>query len=751
MWKSTDGGQNFVEVTTPHGDNHDLWIDPNNPQRMIEGNDGGACVSFNGGTSWSTIYNQLTAQFYHVAVDNRHPYHVYGTQQDNSSISVPSATEKGAIPWQDCYAAGTGESGYIVVHPEDDDIVYVGAIGSSPGGGNALQRYDHRTKQVQLVTVWPEVYFGQGAQDMKYRFSWTYPILFSPHDANVLYVGGNHVFRTENEGNNWTPISPDLSRNDKSRQQPSGGPITLDTSGAETYATVFALAESTHEAGVLWAGTDDGLVHITRDGGANWQEITPPDLPELTLISMIELSAHDPATAYMAATRYKLDDYAPYLYKTSDYGATWQRIDSFPTSEITRCVRADAQQPGLLFVGTETGIYISLDDGAAWQRLQAGLPVVPVYDLVIKGDDLVVGTHGRSFWILDDISPIRQMAAQKIAESQAYLFTPCTTVRNWEGFFVGRFGGDGKNYMLSLGATVTYLQEKTEDGEPYRTILDGGQNPARGVLIYYRLPETVEDGSVKLTLLDSDQNEIRAYFSKQKDAEAEEKPAQTVPAKAGLNRFVWNMHYPDAVAVPGDIMTKNAAIGPLATPGIYHAQLSIGDEVIGQAQFEIVKDPRVVASQEDLNAQFGLWNQITQKVSETHEGIHRLRRMRGQIQGWNKSMEIAGEGEEGQIRSAATTLCDKLDAIETQLIQTKAVSERDRLRMPAGLNAKLTGLIPVLLSADARPTQQAYDAFGEMSGRVDEQLSLLDGLIGDDIAAFNDMVRQANVEPVVVA
>ncbi|MCB0089151.1 MAG: glycosyl hydrolase, partial [Caldilineaceae bacterium] len=328
---------------------------------------------------------------------------------------------------------------------------------------------DHRTKQIRLVTVWPEAYFGMGAKDHKYRFAWTYPIMFSPHDANVLYVGGNHVFRTTDEGASWEMVSPDLSRNDESKLQPAGGELTLDTSGAETYATVFALAESPLEQGVLWAGTDDGLVHISRNNGGDWQEITPAALPEWALVSMIEASPHNGGTAYLAATRYKLDDYQPYLFRTDDYGASWTQLGNFPSDEITRCVRVDPKQPGLIFVGTETGVFFSPDNGENWQRLQNNLPVAPVYDLVIKEDDLVIGTHGRAFWILDDITPLREMAAQSLSTDQAHLCVPRTTYRQWLGWSVGAFRGPGKNYMMSLGMAMTFTEEKNEYGEQVRT------------------------------------------------------------------------------------------------------------------------------------------------------------------------------------------------------------------------------------------------------------------------------------------
>ena len=430
MWKSTDAGATFTKLSTPHGDNHDLWIDARDNRRMIQSNDGGANVSFNAGSSWSSIFNQLTAQLYTIDTDGRRPhYFVYGTQQDNSSIGVPSGANDGAITWADCRIAGTGESGYVAVKPGDPDVVYVGAIGSSPGGQGALQRYDHRTGQIRLVNVWPEHHGGMGAGELKYRFGWTYPIRFSPHDPEALYVGGNRVFRSRDEGDTWEAISPDLTRAANEKLGPSGGPITLDTSGAEHYCTLHTLEESPHEPGVIWAGSDDGLVHLTRDGGASWSDVTPPDLPEWAFIRTVEPSPHEAGTLYLAATRYKLDDTAPYIYKTCDYGESWQAITgsgegAIPGHDFVRVVRADPRCAGVLYAGTETGLYVSLDDGASWRRWRSNFPVVPVYDLKVEGDELAIATHGRSFWILDDLTPLRRIAAQAATGDRSAFYSP---------------------------------------------------------------------------------------------------------------------------------------------------------------------------------------------------------------------------------------------------------------------------------------------------------------------------------------
>jgi photosystem II stability/assembly factor-like uncharacterized protein len=749
LWKSTDGGRTFSTITTPHGDNHDLWIDPRNPQRMIQGNDGGACVSFNGGASWTTIYNQPTAQFYHITTDNRSPYYIYGTQQDNSSIAVPSRSANGAIMWGDCYEAGTGESGYIAVRPDDPNIVYVGAIGSSPGGGNCLQRYDHRTKQIRMITTWPEVMSGHGAIDDKYRFAWTYPIVISPHDPNVLYVGGNMVFKTTDEGQSWQPISPDLTRADPEKLQPTGGPINRDSIGAETYATVFAFTESPHEQGVLWAGSDDGLLHISRNGGQDWSNITPPDLPEWTLISCIEVSPHDPATTYIAATRYKLDDYRPYLYKTTDYGQTWQTIVAgIADQDFTRVIRADPARPGLLYVGTETGLYISLDDGASWQRFQLNLPIAPIHDLLVKDSDLIAGTHGRSIWIFDDLSPLHQLY-DSTREADAHLFKPRAGLRSIERI---DWTPDrpGKNYIGSSGGA--FIQRKTPENATVRTFLDGGQNPPDGAIITYHLkhPPT---SPISLTFRNNVGDIIRAFSSidpvektndttkAKPDPKADE---LKITANVGWNRFVWDLRYPPTTKIVGkDPASEMVLEGPQVAPGTYQVTLTVGDQTFTES-FEVTCHPSAPGTQEDLQAQFDLLMQIHTKINETVNGINSMRDLREQLDGWCSRVEDLPHG--AAIAEEATSLKEKVLQIEkVLLVPDQRPGWPDRLNNGVRVLDQIGALISVVALGNYRPTDQAYDAFQYFSEKIDTQLDEFHQLLETDIPAFNERVARAKI------
>ncbi len=745
-WKSTDGGSSFTQVGTPHGDNHDLWIDPRDPRRMVEGNDGGACVSFNGGETWSTIYNQPTSQFYHVATDNQFPYRVYGTQQDNSAISVPSRTFKGAIPYGECYTVGTSESGHIAVHPENPNVVYSGAIGSSDGGGDSLLRYDLATRQARVVSVWPEFAWGFGPKDHKYRFQWTYPILFSPHDVNVLYVAGNVLFRSTDEGTSWEAISPDLTRNDVTKMEPSGGPITLDTTFVEHYGTIFAFIESPHEAGVFWAGSDDGLVHLSLDGGETWDDITPRDLPEWTRIDVIEVSPHDPATAYLAATRYKLDDTRPFLYKTSDYGRSWVKItNGLPETDFTRVIRADPERPGLLYCGTELGIYVSFDDGETWQSIRGNLPVVPVTDLKVEGRELVASTNGRSFWVLGDLTALRQLAEDS-AEAPVRLFTPAAAYRV-AGSWRSRTIVGGTSYMLTLGEPATYRETKDVNGHAVRTLIDAGTDAPNGVEVVYRLNEKPE-GEVKLTFLDGDGNKIKSFTSaapetKEEDSEDEE---PRVPSAAGMNRSLWDMRYPDGKPTKKPGVTAKGVPGPLAPPGRYQVRLETGDSSETRS-FELLKDPRVAATQQDLRAQFDLSIRIRDKSSEAHSAVNRIRRVRAQVDGW---VERAGSNEAwAAVTENGEKLKESLSAVEEDLVQLKTSNENDRISQPAKLSAKMAELATVPASADSAPTRVSYTVFEKLSGELDEQLARLQTIIDEDLAAFISIVQELEIPPVV--
>ncbi|HHY58954.1 MAG TPA: glycosyl hydrolase [Chloroflexi bacterium] len=749
MQKSTDGGKTFVEIPTPHGDNHDLWIDPRNNRRMIEGNDGGACISFDGGASFSTIYNQMTAQFYHMDVDDEFPYRVYGTQQDNSSVCVPSDTIAGPITWGDCEVVGTGESGYIAVKPDDVNTVYVGAVGSSPGGQGALQKVDRRSGQIQLVNVWPEDLHGRGVGEAKVRFPWTFPILFSPHDPNVLYTCGNIAYRSTNGGHSWEAISPDLTRADMSKLGPSGGPITLDTSGAEHYATIYTFRESPHEPGVFMAGSDDGLVHISRDGGASWQNITPPDLPEWSYIRTVEPSPFDAATWYLAATRYKLDDPAPYLYKTSDYGVTWTAITSgIPADDYVRVIRCDPNVRGILYAGTELGLYVSFDDGASWRRWQSTLPVTPIYDIKVKGTDLILATHGRGFWIGDNLTLLYQGAAQAGADS-IKLFAPARAWRILPDLFADWMPTEGKIYGVGLGSGATIIAHKDENGQIKRTFLDAGEGMPRGAIMDYFLPEApAADTPVTLAILDAEGNELRTYgrkpadYDKWDDKRKSLEPGPWLPLAAGMNRFVWNLRLPGAVKVAGNKTAGAAAEGPFVLPGRYQVRLRVGDATLTQS-FEVVNDPRVRASLADLQEQHALLLRIRNKISDAHTAVNRLRSVREQVEAWQKRA-----ADKPEIVAGAAALLEKLAAIEDALILPGEQKVTYGLIARSRLNEALASVIAIVGSADARPTTQAYALVDHYATQIDAQIAALEMALSTDLAALNLAIRAAELAPI---
>lgn len=711
FYKSVDGGKTYSTIRVPHGDNHDLWIAPENPLRMINSNDGGANVTYNGGLSWTAQDNQPTAQFYHVTVDNQFPYLIYGAQQDNSTVRIASRTDGFGIDKPDWHPVGGGESGHIAPHHDNPDVVYAGSY------GGLITRWDYKTRQERVITAWPENPMGWGAGDLKYRFQWTAPILVSRFDSNVLYHAAQVLFKTTNEGQSWEVISPDLTRNDKEKQKSSGGPITQDNTSVEYYCTIFALAESFHDAKILWAGTDDGLVHITKNGGKSWENITPKGMAEWSLISMIELSMFDPAVAYLAVDRHELDDFRPYIYKTEDFGRTWKLVNAgFPQDAFVRVIREDPKRKGLLYAGTETGVFVSFNDGAAWQSLQLNLPVAPIHDMVVKEDDLVVATHGRSFWILDDLTPLHQID-EKMASSNFFLFKPKDT-----------YGLRGRS-------------------SPAPNV---GKNPPSGTVVSYYFKEKPEE-EVTLEFLDADGNLVRKFSSKG-TGEAEDEdvsgrmfgaPAsQRVAAEAGMNRFIWNMRYPDAERVPGAILWGGSLSGPTAVPDIYQVKLTLGEKSQVQS-WEWKKDPRLTLSQEDFQEQFDFLIKIRDKVTEVNRAINRLREVKAKIDSLGKN--IKGHPKAAEIGEAGTKIKAKLTEIEDVLIQAKSKSNQDPLNYPIQLDNKISALASVVASADARPTDQSYELFGELSRKADEQIEKLSGIIDTDLSLFNKMVRETGI------
>lgn len=719
-WKSTDGGATFERLDTPHGDNHSLWIDPDDPTRMVVGNDGGAAVSFNGGVSWSSIMNQPTAQLYHVVADHQTPYRLYASQQDNTTISVPARSDYGSISIEDWYTVGGGEDGYIAVNRENPDIVYA-------ADHHWIYRYDHRTKQVRDISPNPETHYGWGSADINYRFWWTYPVATSPHDPDVLYVTSQYVHRSTDEGQSWEIISPDLTRADPSTLEKTPtylepatgeywGPITREAYGPEWYATIFSFAESPAAPGVLWAGSDDGLIHVSRDNGGTWEDVTIPDLPEFALISIIEPSPHDPATAYVAATRYKLSDHTPYLYRTTDFGRTWARITSgIPAGEFTRVIRADPDRPGLLYAGTEKGVWVSFNDGAFWQKLQMGLPLVPVHDLAVRDGDLAAATHGRSFWILDDVSLLRQLTPDVTAGGD-HLFRPPPTVRYTSGAdAAGNFGGGGSAWH---GA---------------------GANPPDGVVVPYFLDGDAS-GEATLRFL-KDGVPIRTFTS------AEEARAartgfggggggdRTVDASAGAHRFIWDMRYPPAEVIE-DAVFQGRSDGPRAVPGSYTVEL-VANGATHTQPFEIFKDPRVEYTQADLEAQFEFLIETRDKLTETMQVVRRIREMRARAE---EAVERAGRTEE--LNRAMQALNDQLYPIEERLVQYRARAGQDLIAQPTATDSKLARLMSFASMADGPPTQGQRQLLQRLSDGLAERAAALRRVEGDE---FAEVMRMAGV------
>ena len=732
MWKSTNGGTSFTQIHTPHGDNHGLWIDPANPERMIEGNDGGACVSLNGGRTWSSIYNQPTAQFYHVTTDTRYPYRVYGAQQDNMTISVPSRSDNSGIGHREFYDVGGAESGHIQVRADDPNIVYAGSSGGGEGG--RLTRYDHRLRQRRDVTAWPQKTAGLPSEDYTYRWQWTSPIHLSPHDPNTLYSCANRVFRSKDEGSSWELISPDLTRNDPSKLGPSGGPITKDQTGVEVYCTVFAFAESTLTRGLLWAGSDDGLVHVSKDDGKTWENVTPPAslLPEWAMVAIIEPGRHDAGTAYVAATRYKLDDNTPYLLKTTDYGKSWKSITSgIPADDFTRVIREDPVQKGLLFAGTESGVYVSFDDGGAWSRLNLNLPLTPIHDLEIKDDDLVAATHGRSFWILDDMTPLRQQA--KAGALTLFAPKPAVRFRLSGGLFLPKdLEITHPVAMMDFPAGDSYyLTKKPENGESPE-FADVGQNPPDGMVFNYVLPAGVEEAT--LTIKTASGTVVRTFSSKDKD--------NALPTGAGANRQIWNLRYEGSKKLEGAEDEWGDPGGPLAAPGEYRAELAAGGDTAAET-FRILKDPRVSATQADLGAQLAFGQQVVDQVNKVHAVVDRSRRAQASAEEW--VARTKDHPKAAQVAERAEALKKALTDVESQLVRGRPPKGGRPMGQPPRIDSQLLHLLMVAGTAEAAPTKQTLDLYAETARRADELCVRLEDAIRAEGHAFENLLREAEI------
>ena len=717
-FRSMDGGRTFSAIRTPHSDNHDLWISPTDPSRMIEANDGGATVTLDGGQTWSTVDNQPTAQLYRVALDQDFPYHAYGAQQDNSTIRIATRATGAGITEKDWYDVGGGESGWIAPDPRDSEIVYAGSY------GNLITRQDHHTGQTRNINAWPDNPMGYGAESLKYRFQWSFPITFSPHDPKTLYIGSNVLMKTENEGQNWLNISPDLTRDDKAKQKSSGGPITQDNTSIEYYDTIFTVAESPLAKGQIWAGTDDGLVQLTRDGGKTWTNVTPKGMPDWIRINAIDPSTFDPAVAFVVATNYQQDDFRPYLFKTGDYGKTWKKIvNGIPDTHFTRAIREDPNHRGLLFAGTEFGLYISYDEGENWKSFQLNLPVTPIADLAFhkREKELVVATQGRAFWIFDDLPLLYQLDAKPISDVR--LFQPKDAYR----------GGGGRGGRGGGGAV--------------------GENPPAGATVYYWLKDRPK-GDLKLEFLDSSGKLVSEHSSKapaerpaaraagEDDEEAPRTPpAARVTATAGMNKFTWNERYPDATTFPGIIMWAGGVQGPRVSPGKYQVRLTVDGQTQTQS-FEVKPDPRLKTTPEDYAKQLSLALQIRDKLSEANAGVVKIRELRRQLEEFAKR-------DDKKIADSAKALMAKLTAVEEELYQTKNRAAEDPLNFPIKLNNKLAYVLGTVSNSESQPTAASYMVYEDLAPKVNAQLRTLQTVLAEDVAAFNKIVRDTNTPAVV--
>ncbi|MEP7383002.1 MAG: glycosyl hydrolase [Gemmatimonadota bacterium] len=719
VWKSIDGGRTFSRLRVPHGDTHIMWVDPKDPNRLMNGNDGGGTVSLDGGTSWSSIYNQPTAQFYHVITDDQWPYRLYGAQQDNSAITIASRSDFGSIGERDWWSVAGCENAHIAVDPRNPSITYGGCY------TGMLTRHDNRTQQSRDIAVWLNNYDGLPVSDVPNRFQWTFPVLLSPNDPTILYTASQSVWRSTNEGRSWEKISPDLTYADPATMGPTGGPIHRDMTGTEWYATIYALAESPRAKGLLWAGSDDGRVHLTRDGGATWTEVTPKGMVKHTRVTGIEPSPHDPAVAYLSATRYQLDDFAPYLYKTSDYGRSWTRIDAgIPVGAYARSIREDPVRRGLLFAATEIGVWVSMDDGATWQTLQLNLPRVSVRDLRVHGNDLVVATHGRAFWALDDIASLRQLH-DSVTAKRLYLFQPSVAWR----FAGGHGGGRGS-----------------------------GENPYDGVLVDYWVGKAPVD-SLRLQFLDPRGTVVRSFASAKvptgdsatrrprTDSLAYYAADSLVATRPGTNRFFWNLRYPDAKSLKTVVNDMGTLAGPTIVPGDYRVRLIAGADTLSRP-FTVKLDPRLDATTADLQQTFDMGLKVQDRLNSIVESFDRINDLQKQI---DVRVDMSSEQVyAAQVKDAAKPVRQALEVVRTELVDWYNHDDQATLHFPIKLYNMMLSLNSQVLGQDAAPTKQHGEILNELGGKVDVQLQRLQQLEENEIKGLNVLLQGLGLPPIFV-
>ena len=690
--KSTDGGKTFQTYNAPHGDHHDLWISPENNHRMIIGDDGGAQVSNDQGENWSTYGNQPTAQFYRVTTDNAFPYRIYAAQQDNSTVRIEHRSDGYAITEDNWESTAGGESAHIAVDPKNNDIVYGGSY------GGYLTRVNHQTKTQRGINVWPDNPMGYGAEGMKYRFQWNFPIMFSKHDPNKLYTFSNHVHMSTNEGQSWELLSDDLTRNDPTKLVSSGGPITQDNTGVEYYCTIFAAGESPLKEGLMWVGSDDGLIHLTQDGGKTWNNVTPAQMPEWNMINSIEPSAFDEGTCYVAATRYKMGDFKPYLYKTTDYGQTWTEItNGIEDEHFTRVLREDPNRKGLLYAGTETGMYISFDDGANWRSFQLDLPIVPITDLTIKDENLIVATQGRSLYIIDDLSVLHQL---EVADNNAdfKLFAPKDSYRT---------KGGGRSYG--------------------NTALTAGANHPSGVVTHFYIKDMDAKDEVSLTYTKA--GDTLAHFS----TKAKERNKK-LSVQKGANTHNWNTRSDGAERLQGMILWAASLGGAKAVPGDYTVHLNINGTTQSQ-DFKILPDPRAEASVAQMQEQYDFINGVNQTVDKAHQSIKKIRSINSKLSAFVK--QYGDDENVSALVEKAKVLKESFSTVEKALYQTQNRSGQDPLNFPIRLTNKLAHVNSLVGRDDFPPTAQDKVVAAELTQKINEQLEDFDALVDQEMKEFN--------------